>query len=144
MDKVIPFLIVAVAAALVVAVFIIFGPVWAALAGVAAWISLTWYFADPTPIFGAGDDPQRVTFKQVLLNLARDVRDLLALDKIWAWLVSVWNYLGAQLGAAILVLDAFIAVTPDVKNAITASPHGLWLLLIFNFVAFINRRKAQA
>lgn len=46
-----------------------------AAAAVFAWLACTWYFADAEPVFGKGT-PQRVTFKNVIVNALRDVADI--------------------------------------------------------------------
>jgi hypothetical protein len=55
----------------------------------ALWLFLTWYCADDQPMFGA-PRPGRVTFKQVVQNFFKDVREtahplLRGLKRFWVW-----------------------------------------------------------
>jgi hypothetical protein len=126
--QVIPLALVAVAALLAV---------WL------VWAFITWATADDGKWFGKPAEG-RVTFKQVLIDSLYDVRDLLGLKQIWAWLVKVWRHCGETLGSLLLTLDAYIVATPELKAAVTATPYGLAVILLINFFAFIATRKASA
>lgn len=107
------------------------------------WAFITWAVADDGNWFGK-PEPGRVTFKQVLVNSLYDVRDLLGLKQIWAWLVRIWRYCGEALGSLLLTLDAYIIATPELKAAVSGTPYGLAVLLAVNFFAFISTRQSAA
>lgn len=106
-----------------------------------AWAFITWATADDGDWFGK-PAPGRVTFKQVLVNSLYDMRDLLGLKQIWAWLVGVWRYCGETLGALLLTFNAYLIATPELKAVLTATPYGLGIWLLINFFAFIAARQA--
>ncbi len=134
-------LLVIAAAALSLAAGFVFNWYVAVGVAVACWLGLTWYHADDEPVFGPRSD-RRVTFRDVLIGALRDVRDLFGLDKVWAWAVRTYEFCGAQLGALLLTLDAYIAATPELKQVVMATPYGLPILLAVNFFAFIATRRA--
>ena len=123
----------------------LFVNLWAAAGvAIAAGLFITWFTADNGPTFGPSPEGMaRVTFKQVLLNLLTDARDLLGLRQIWAWAVTSWRYCGETLGALLLTLDAYVTATPELKAAVMGTPYGLPVLLAVNFFAFIATRQAK-
>lgn len=113
----------------------------------AAWLALTWYFADDEPALGPGSS-QRVTFKRVLQGVARDVADLFSpfTNFVTRHAQAQWAFWGPRItntvGIAVVSLDAYIVQTPELKYAVMQSPYGLAALVGLNLAASLSPRGA--
>lgn len=111
----------------------------------AGWLVATWYFADDYPVIGpAARD--RVTFKDVLVGVGRDARDLVS--PALAFVERRWRFVMANFpGASVVALDAFAVMDPTLREALMQVPSG-WafapaalILLALNLAARLNRSQ---
>lgn len=110
---------------------------------VLGWLVATWYHADDHPVLAPAKEG-RVTFKAVVQNALRDVRETAA--PFFGWARRLWLFWGPRVtntvGVAILSLDGLIASTPELKAAIMASPYGLPIILGVNLLVTLAPRSA--
>lgn len=100
---------------------------------IVAWIVLTWW-----------NTPDSVTFKAVVQNALRDVRDICApalrLGK------RIWWFFGPRVtnlvAVSVVSVDAYIVQTPDLKDAIMQTQWGLAVLVALNLAATLSPKNA--
>lgn len=114
-----------------------------AAALVLGWLVATWYFADDEPVIGKATR-DRVTFKDVLVGVGRDVRDLAS--PVTGFLHRRWRFVMANYSAgAIVLLDVYAVMDANLRDALMQVPPG-WAvapaaLILFglNLAARMNR-----
>lgn len=119
-----------------------------AAAAIALWLIanvVSWYVADPGPVFGPVTD-DRVTFRMQLERSARDVVEMTGLDKAWDCVVRFYLYWAPRVlnlvVAALVSLDAFIFTSPPLMTAIQESHYGWLFLFALHFAAANAIRNA--
>lgn len=117
------------------------------LAALAVWLVATWYFADDEPALGPASD-KRVTFKKVVQNAVRDVREICApvvglARRIWVW--GAPKLTNPTTWAALVTNGALfwpqIVADPGAQEFLARHP---WLYMAGAFVALVATRNAAA
>lgn len=109
----------------------------AALAALAIWLVLTWWFG-----------PEKKTFKEVVQDVFRDAREIFepALSRVWCLLRRWWAFLGPRLTnlptMAVVGLDLYATLTPEMRELIAADHRLAGVLLALNLVARLSPRSA--
>lgn len=86
-----------------------------ALAIVSLWLGLTWWFT-----------PEEHTFKAVIQDALRDVRDICA--PVIAFFEDVMNLAFC----AVISFSAYVNATPELKEAILRTDYGVLALAVMN------------
>lgn len=106
-----------------------------ALIALGVWLFLTWYFADQQPMLGPAH-AGRVTFKQVVQGVLRDIAD--TTRPLW---MRVW--LNAPF-VAIMALDAVSLMQEPMRNAILGNAWGAGAFIALNLIARYGSTAAHA
>ena len=110
---------------------------------IAGWWFAAWWFADDQAAFGK-PLPGRVTFLMVVQNSLRDLRALAApLENLGRKAFALWVNAANAAFAVIVSFDVYVVQTPDLKEAISSTPHGMWFLLGLNLVATLAARRVS-
>lgn len=124
---------------------IIIALVAAALVVALVWLVLTWWFADNEPAFGPPSE-NRVTFKRVLQGVLRDLVDICA--PLLCFGRRVWAFVGPRLtnlpAMAVIALDIYAAMTPELREVFMQNKWAALLLLALNIVARLSPRDAPS
>lgn len=111
----------------------------AAGVGIVALIVLTWW-----------DGPQERTFKLVIQDLLRDVREICApaLNRAWCLAKRVWAFVGPRLTnlptVAVIALDVYATMTPEMRDLIAGDHRAAIVLVMLNLFARLSPRGAPA
>lgn len=100
---------------------------------VLGWLVATWYFADDQPALG----PQtsgRITFKQVVQNALRDVRDIVTPTFRLLGHLGRIGWHNAAL-AAVGLLDVYAGLAPELRDIVAHDPRMWAVMALLNLVA---------
>lgn len=105
--------------------------------GLCTWLALTWWHG-----------PEEKTFKSVVQDMLRDVREIAAPLVNSAYCASrrLWGFFGPRLTnlptLAIVALDCYAALSPEMREIIAGDHRAAAVLLALNLFARLSPRNA--